>query len=133
MQSHSRICIIDDDAICVFGIKRALASINFTPEISVFENGLDALENFKKLLLEDAVLPSILFLDLNMPIMDGWEFLEDFVKLPNHNLDKVIIYIISSSVDPKDLRRVKDFDVVDNYILKPIAPKDLESVLQNFS
>ena len=62
--------------------------------------------------------------------MSGWEFLDEFIKIPNSNLEKTIVYIISSSVDPRDLEKVKDYKQrVNNYILKPITPNDLESVL----
>ncbi|MGB3145956.1 MAG: response regulator, partial [Maribacter sp.] len=77
----------------------------------------------------EGILPEVIFLDLNMPIMNGWEFLEEFEKLPNHNLKKAIIYIISSSVDPRDLERFKNYRQVNNYILKPITPNDLEAVI----
>ena len=64
-----------------------------------------------------------------MPIMDGWEFLEELSKIPSNKLKKTTIYIISSSVDPRDLEKVKNYKAVNNYILKPITPTDLETVL----
>ncbi|QWX83375.1 response regulator [Cellulophaga sp. HaHaR_3_176] len=123
-------CVIDDDPICVFGMKRAMKGLNFSKNISVYTNGLDAINGFKKILTEGKKLPSVVFLDLNMPIMDGWEFLEDFVKIPNHNREGVNIYIISSSVDPADILRAKEISAVTNYYIKPITSKGLNEILE---
>ena len=128
-----KVCIIDDDPIFIYGTKRIMAEIDFCEAVVVYENGQDAIDGLNEITANSEEFPSIIFLDLNMPIMNGWEFLEDFVKIPNHNRDNVIIYIISSSVDPRDLERIKNYTVVNNYILKPITPEDLRSVLQNFS
>lgn len=124
-------CIIDDDPIFVYGTKRLLKEVDFSDTILVYNNGQDAIDALNHMTAEGEALPCVIFLDLNMPIMNGWEFLEDFVKISNANREKVIIYIISSSVDPRDLVRIKTFDVVHNYILKPISPEDLKSILDS--
>tara|TARA_R110000796_G_scaffold250788_2_gene380553 strand:- start:47758 stop:48159 length:402 start_codon:yes stop_codon:yes gene_type:complete len=126
-------CVIDDDPICVFGIKKTMKELDFCNEIIVYKNGLEAINGLKNLLIEGKKLPSIIFLDLNMPIMDGWEFLEDFIKIPNHNRDYVTIYIISSSVDPRDLLKAKTYSAVSNYFIKPITPKDLGEIISIIS
>jgi len=123
-------CIIDDDPIFVYGTKRIMKELNFSDNIIVYENGQDAIDGLTKMTENGEDLPPVIFLDLNMPIMNGWEFLEDFVKIPNHNREKVTVYIISSSVDPRDLERIKNYKVVNNYILKPLSPEDLNSVLE---
>ena len=122
-------CIIDDDPICVFGLKRTLKEVNFCKNIIVYNNGLEAINGFNELLEQGEKLPSIVFLDLNMPIMDGWDFLEDFGKIPNANRDNVSIYIISSSVDPRDIIRAKEISAVNNYFIKPFTKIDLNKVL----
>ncbi len=96
-------------------------------------NGLDAIEGLTELTEKGDVLLSVIFLDLNMPIMNGWEFLERSNDIPNHNIGDITVYIISSPIDPRDLEKVKNFEVVSNYILKPITPKDLGSVLDTLS
>ena len=106
-----------------------MQEVDFCDNIIVYNNGQDALNELGSLVREGKKLPSIIFLDLNMPIMDGWDFLEGFVKIPNHNQDHVSVYIISSSVDPRDIDRVKNYAIVNNYILKPITADDLKNVL----
>lgn len=133
MKKIEKACIIDDDPIFIYGTKRLMAEVDFCETVLVFQNGQDAIDGLKEITASGEKLPSFIFLDLNMPIMNGWEFLEDFVKIPNHNRDKVTIHIISSSINPRDLERIKDYKVVNNYILKPISPEDLRRVLKNAS
>lgn len=133
MKKIETACIIDDDPIFIYGTKRLMAEVDFCNNILVFENGQDAIDGLNKITASGEKLPAVIFLDLNMPIMNGWEFLEDFVKIPNNNRKKVTIFIISSSIDPRDLERIKNYKVVNNYILKPISNEDLRSVLENAS
>ncbi|MBD1260284.1 response regulator [Maribacter polysiphoniae] len=129
MKKIKSTCIIDDDPIFVYGAKRIMKEMEFCDEILVFNNGQEAIDGLLNITARGEKLPSIIFLDLNMPVMDGWEFLEDFVKIPNHNKDNVVVYIISSSVDPRDVERVNEYKIVHNYILKPITHQDLRNVL----
>lgn len=122
-------CIIDDDPIFIYGTKRIMKEVDFSEKIIVYNNGQEGIEGLIELSDTQELLPEVIFLDLNMPIMNGWEFLEEFDKIPNPNLKKSIIYILSSSVDPRDLERVKNYKEVNNYILKPITPNDLESII----
>ena len=130
MKKLKSTCIIDDDPIFVYGAKRIMKEMEFCDEILVFNNGQEAIDGLLNITARGEKLPSVIFLDLNMPVMDGWEFLEDFVKIPNHNKDNVVVYIISSSVDPRDVERVNEYKIVHNYILKPITHQDLRNVLE---
>ncbi|MDE3743100.1 response regulator [Maribacter polysaccharolyticus] len=129
MKKIKSTCIIDDDPIFIYGTKRIMKEIDFCDDILVFNNGQEAIDGLLNITAQGKKLPSVVFLDLNMPIMDGWEFLENFIKIPNNNREMVTVYIISSSVDPRDVERVKGYDIVHNYILKPITPQDLKDVL----
>lgn len=122
--------MIDDDYIFIYATKRILEEVDFCEEIIVFNNGEEALEGLQKISDLGNKLPEVIFLDINMPIMNGWEFLDEVIKLPTNNFEKTLIYIMSSSVDPRDLEKVKKYNIVSNYILKPITPNDLEDVLK---
>lgn len=123
-------CIIDDDPIFVYGTKRVMKEVDFTEKIVVYNNGQDAIDGLTETVNNGDNIPPVVFLDLNMPIMNGWEFLEEFNKLPEEAISGVTIYIVSSSIDPRDLEKVKQFNVVNNYIVKPVTPKDLEAIMQ---
>lgn len=131
MKKIKRACVIDDDPIYTYWTKKIMDELQFSEDILIFENGQDAIEGLKKITQRGEKLPKVILLDINMPIMDGWDFLEDFVKLPNNNKDKVYVYIVSSSVAQQDLERVKEFDVVHNYILKPLTHRELSEILKS--
>jgi len=122
-------CIIDDDPIFVYGTKRIIKEVDFAESIIVYTNGQEALDGLTKICVAKEPLPDVIFLDLNMPVLNGWEFLNEFKNCQSKRSKSITIYIISSSVDPRDLERVKDYNQVDNYILKPITPDDLAKIL----
>ncbi|WP_298541524.1 response regulator [uncultured Aquimarina sp.] len=123
-------CVIDDDPIFVFGIKRIIKIIGFCNNLLVFKNGKEALDNLKSIISENQNVPDVILLDLNMPILDGWQFLDEFVKIPCRK--KITIYIVSSSVDPEDVLRAKSYEEVCDYIVKPVTVEMLKEVLQDF-
>lgn len=129
MKEIKDICIIDDDAIAVFGLKRSLASIGFSNTISVFENGLDAFENFEQQIKTASNLPSIFFIDLNMPVMDGWDFLAEFTKIYPEGKELPVIFIMTSSIDAKDVERAKVYNLEGNYLVKPVTSDVLRRIL----
>lgn len=121
-------CLIDDDPIFIYGTKRLMNEIDFCEEVIVYNNGQSALEGLRKRIDNKESFPEVILLDLNMPIMNGWDFLDEFCEMKHAQEDRVTVYIISSSIDPRDLEKVKNYDIIHNYILKPLSPKDLETV-----
>ncbi len=103
MEKVNSIYIVDDDPITVFGIRKILDSIVEYKYIDSFINGQVALDFILKALDRGAIMPDVIFLDINMPIMDGWQFLEEFIALPIKK--KVRINIITSSIDINDKER----------------------------
>ncbi|TXN36757.1 response regulator [Flagellimonas hymeniacidonis] len=107
MKKVNSIYIIDDDPITVFGIKKMLKTTAICPDIEAFENGKLALDGLRERIKTGAPIPEVIFLDINMPIMDGWEFLEEVV---NMNIkEKIIINVITSSIDPADYKKWNHF------------------------
>lgn len=120
-------CIIDDDPIFIFGTKRIMQLANFCESFMIFHNGKEAYDNLKAVILNNEKLPDLILLDLNMPVWDGWQFLDEFIKIPNKR--PITIYIITSSVDPADVEKAKSYDLVSNYIVKPITIEELKNLL----
>ena len=121
-------CIIDDDPIFVFGAKKIMQYADFCTAFMIFHNGEEALTNLQSIIRAGEKLPDIILLDLNMPIMDGWQFLDEFTKIKIQK--EITIYIITSSIDPTDVERSKAYNKVDNYIVKPITMETLKVLLQ---
>jgi CheY-like chemotaxis protein len=124
------IAIIDDDPITVFGIKRMLSSLNVSKNIKCYINGKEAIDDFKSILKRNENVPEVVFLDINMPIMDGWQFLEEFITLPIAH--RIRINILTSSIDPKDRENWKYYMTRTHHILdyknKPIQKKEIEEI-----
>ncbi|MBQ4801541.1 response regulator [Aquimarina sp. MMG015] len=123
-------CIIDDDSVYVNLVKRIIEAKQLCKNLLVFENGKEALSYFEAILtnVSEENIPEIIFLDLNMPVMDGWEFLEQFISIKN-NFGKVItLYIVSSSINPLDITKAKNIKGVKDYLIKPVTIEDLESI-----
>nr|WP_299074619.1 response regulator [uncultured Allomuricauda sp.] len=107
MKKINSLYIIDDDPIAIFGIKKMLKLKVECNDIKAFENGKMALDDLKGRIEYGDGIPEVIFLDINMPIMDGWEFLEELLNL---NIEeKVIINVITSSIDPSDYQKWNHF------------------------
>ena len=130
MKKINSIAVIDDDPITVFGIKKMLNALNVSNTIKTYVNGKQAIDDIKKMLKNGESVPEVLFLDINMPIMDGWQFLEEFITLPLQS--KVRINILTSSIDPADRQnwvyyKGKTEHVID-YKNKPIRRNEIEEI-----
>lgn len=123
------ICLIDDDRIYQFTAKRIIELVNPMQKVLVFSNGKEALDFFSQQTLKHDELPDVILLDINMPVMNGWEFLEAYNGVKS-DLDKHInIYMVSSSVDANDKLRSKTFDVKD-FIEKPLDKEMMLKILK---
>jgi CheY-like chemotaxis protein len=121
-----KIAIIDDDPILIFTLKYQINKINSEFEISQFSNGKEAFDFFSDD-TNSAHFPDIIFLDINMPIWDAWDFLNEwekykFAKCP-------LIYILSSSINPKDIQNAKKYCFVKSFLIKPIDFENLKLIL----
>ncbi|WP_178985459.1 response regulator [Winogradskyella helgolandensis] len=131
MSNKFNICIIDDDDIYQFTITKILQSLKLNKKIIAFSDGEEALDFMIANLYNDDELPDVIFLDINMPIMDGFQFMEEYVKLKPKWNKKITIYMVSSSVDPVDIEKANKISDISDYIIKPIKPNELKSIMAN--
>ncbi|GEC71601.1 Response regulator receiver domain-containing protein [Flavobacterium flevense] len=130
MKTIRNMTLIDDDDIFVFLTKKAIQTTNLVELIKVFGNGLDAINFLKENCNNSDALPEIILLDLSMPIMDGWQFLDEFTKLAPKIDKKITIYICSSSISPSDVLLAKKNNLVSDYIIKPVSKEKLIELIK---
>jgi len=130
MNTPVNICIVDDDDIYQFTVVKTLELLEFEKNIKVFSDGEEALEFLLSNLNQNDELPDVIFLDINMPIMDGYQFMEEYVKIKSKLGKKTVIYMVSSSVDPVDIEKAKRISDISDYIIKPIEPGKLKSIME---
>jgi CheY-like chemotaxis protein len=124
-----RVICIDDDPVCLLLGDVVLKQANFAKETILLESGLAALSLLNdlystsdKLQISPNLEPStLIFLDINMPVMNGWEFLEAFEKNYQHLAGLVKIIILSSSIDTADIIKSRQYNTVSDYISKPLT------------
>ena len=116
------VLLVDDDKISNFINSKVLSRLGLVREIHTAINGLDALEHIKDQYKEGIL--EVIFVDLNMPVMDGFQFIEAFLKLDDAITSKAKLVIVTSSEAIEDIRRAKQLGIK-NYLIKPIQEEDV--------
>ncbi|MGV3589679.1 MAG: response regulator [Adhaeribacter sp.] len=128
MQPVNTVLIVDDEDNWCFVIKRILQKAGVGKQIFTANNGLQALETLKAIAATEEKLPELIFLDLKMPVMDGFEFLEEATQLAELNLSQTRIFILTSSFLPKDKERANGYPI-SGFISKPLTQEILTDIL----
>ncbi|GAB5410451.1 MAG: hypothetical protein BalsKO_28160 [Balneolaceae bacterium] len=131
MNTKKSICIIDDDKVYTFGIKKILK--NHLPDntVTTYENGKLALDRLKEMNEAEEAMPDFILLDIDMPEMNGWDFLKEFDELRRSLTKKIEIFVISSRIesDNESLYQVEWDDKVSKFIPKPVNIERLKEIL----
>jgi len=129
MKKINSMYVIDDDRIYHFLLKNLFKQNGIEINSTFFNNGHDAIEAIKIKREKGEEMPDLILLDVNMPIMNGWQFLEEYTKLKALLPNSSTIYMISSSNDEVDINKAKGYsDIVKDYFLKPICKEDLDKI-----
>ncbi len=127
----SKILLVDDDLTVNYFHNRLLQSFFDKDKIETCLNGktaLELLQNMKGTIDKDEHV--IILLDLNMPVMNGWEFLAEFYYLKTELNFNCTIYIVTSSLNPDDKKNCITYTDVKKYLSKPLSKKDIELIIQ---
>lgn len=123
-----KILCVDDDAITLMLCKKVIIKTGFSKETITAQNGEEALKYFDNIAenTDNTTLPQLIFLDLNMPILGGWEFLDIFSEPKYSSFNKTKIVVLSSTIDPEDLEKAKKYPMVIDFLSKPISVSMLD-------
>jgi CheY-like chemotaxis protein len=135
MKKLNSILLIDDDKATNFISKMLIKKAGITDHVETVLNGKQALEyltNTGKYKKEGSVCPCpmLILLDINMPVMDGWEFVEAFQKLEKNQ--KVEIIMLTSSVNPDDRQKAEKLPAISGFQNKILKMEDLISIMNNY-
>ncbi len=133
MNKNINVCIIDDDDIYQYTMSINLKSIESVSNVTAFNDGLEGINFLTENLKSQEELPDVIFLDINMPVMDGFQFMEEYIKIKSEVKKKIIIHMISSSVDPVDIETSKQIEDISDYLIKPIRLEQLKTILEDAS
>lgn len=124
------VLLVDDNETDNFISKRIIELTKFSPRIVVKNSGKSALEYLEQVKNQPDELPDVIFLDINMPIVDGFVFLSDFENLADSIKSKTGIVVLSSSNNKRDIGRIVESEHVIKFITKPLTEKSLSEIKQ---
>ena len=124
--------LIDDNKDDNFYHERIIRKTNSANTVIAKQSGTEALEYLKKRNLQESAHPDLIFLDINMPGMNGWEFLTEYHKLDKEFQSKVIIVMLTTSENPDDKAKAKTFDLLADFKTKPLTKEMLHEIIDKY-
>ncbi len=128
LDSKINLLVIDDDDINIFIIKKIVEKTGFDINMVAKSNGKQAIDYLTEVIAEGAIFPNLVLIDINMPVMNGWEFIEAYQEIVTEQ--KADLYILSSSVYENDIEKTKSYDSVKGFISKPLSMERLTELIK---
>lgn len=128
MNKLKKILILDDDEISTYLTKKIAEKSNLVEESQIFHQSEEALSSLRTDISNQTALPDLIVLDINMPVLDGWDFINEFQKTPNYK--PIPIVVLSSSVYKDDQDKSKTYPEIKGYLIKPLTLAEFESIIR---
>lgn len=128
MTMNRTVFLVDDDFIFREAAEVLIKSTGLSEDVVHLENGLVAYELLTEMAETPGGLPDLMLLDINMPVMNGWELLEELKLASSSIREEIQIHILTSSIAPEDLNLSKQYPFIDGYITKPLTKADIEKL-----
>lgn len=128
MKKLDLVYIIDDDEVIIYLTEKLINNSEFSEKVENFLHATDALEKLKGLIEANGQLPDAILFDINMPEMDGWQFIEAFQKLPGAK--KIPCFVFTTSIDPADKNKSLKYKIIRDFITKPLTHQKLDKILR---
>ncbi len=130
-KSVNCVLLVDDDKATNFFNERVVTRHQGFHQVNTVQSGMAALEYLKAVGKNSTIKPDLIFLDINMPAMNGWEFLIEFSKLDATVTNGIKVILLSTSSNPDDVKESAKNHSVDDFINKPLSLDLLDNVLRN--
>lgn len=130
-KKYRTVMLIDDNEIDNLINQKMIEAASITENIYTHtgaKSAIEFLKNMEKLDVAEKVLPDVIFLDIDMPLMDGFQFLDEFEKLSNNTKNKCKIVMLTSSINPQDFNRSKKYEYVKLYLNKPLSHESIQKL-----
>ena len=124
------VLLVDDNDDDNFIHTKTLRDSGLVDQVTTVSDGLEALEFLSKEQKSERILPELILLDINMPGMDGWEFLEEFGKIDESFKISVIVVMLTTSVNPDDKNLAMKKQAVKDFLTKPITANDVDRIIE---
>jgi CheY-like chemotaxis protein len=132
-QKIREILLIDDNEADNFLHQIVIEDLDCAEKVTALTNGKEAIDYIQKLLDEGKSWPEIVFLDINMPVMDGWEFLEEYGKLKGIDEHPKIIMMLTTSLNPDHKSMAESNGFVSSFLNKPLDEESLKKIIADIS
>lgn len=123
------ILLLDDNPATNFIHKKFISKVDCAEKILDFQSGINALEYLKS---ESASAPELMLVDINMPIMDAWEFLTEFKDIKNPKLKDTKVVLLSTSMSETDKEKAQQIGIINGMRLKPLTVKTVHEIMEEF-
>lgn len=125
------IFLIEDDETTRVLLRKTILRFSFAENIIELKHGMHALDYLEQVTTgQEDLAPDLIMLDLDMPVMDGWQFLDEYTRRYKHHFPHTQICILTTSVDEEDYQRAKEYSIVSYFLKKPCFLSDLDQVKQ---
>jgi len=130
-RKYPTVMLIDDNEIDNLINQKMIEAATIADKIYTHtgaKSGLEFLRNMEKLELADKILPDLIFLDIDMPLMDGFQFLDEFEKLGTLVKRKCKVIMLTSSINPQDYNRAKKYPIIKLFLNKPLSYDTIKGI-----
>ena len=126
-----KIMVIDDDEILPMIIEKSIRSLGMQIILENASNGDIALKKLDSFVKNNIPFPNVIFLDINMPILDGWQFIEELMQFDEEIIQNVHIIMCSSSMFQEDLKKSMQYKIIKGFLTKPLYPAKIAELLES--